>query len=167
MLFITLLIFLRSVNWIQAWISIELNIFFFLILFNYKNFFSKIERIVKYFIVQTFRSLGILFLINTTSNYFLIFVLILIKLGFPPFHFWIVNFLKKLEYFQYWIFLTFQKIQIIFFIFSYLNLQNFLFLTFFVFYFYFLIIKTNDFKIFFFFILFFKNFFLISFNILF
>jgi len=38
-----------------------------------------------------------------------------------------------------------------FFIFFYLNLQTFLFLTFFVFYFYFLIIKTNDFKIFFFF----------------
>jgi len=90
-------------------------------------------------------------LINRISNYFFIFVLILIKLGFPPFHFWIVNFLKKLEYIQYWIFLTFQKIQIMFFIFFYLNLQTFLFLTFFVFYFYFLIIKTNDFKIFFFF----------------
>lgn len=88
---------------------------------------------------------------NRISNYFLIFVLILIKLGFPPFHFWIVNFLKKLEYIQYWIFLTFQKVQMIFFIFYYLNLQIFLFFTFFVFYFYSLIMKTNDFKLFFFF----------------
>jgi len=143
--------FLSSINWIQAWISIELNIFFFLIIFNYKNFFSKIESIIKYFIIQTFRSLGILFFINRMSNYFFIFILILIKLGFPPFHFWVVNFLKKLEYIQYWIFLTFQKIQMIFFIFFYLNLQTLLFLSFFVFYFYFLIIKTNDLKIFFFF----------------
>lgn len=89
--------------WWSIFVFIDL-IFIFLCknVVNYGN-------ILNYFVIQ--EVLGLLFLI--VNFLFLQFVVIIIKIGLAPFHFWIFSIIRRLDGWVFLWFLTFQKIPFI------------------------------------------------------
>jgi len=143
-----LLLFISSSNFIQAWITIELNLLFFV--FFIKNaFMNNIENIFKYFIVQSLRSLLILFLILFNFNTSIILMLCIFKLGIFPLHYWAISLIKKLRNYLFFIFLRIQKFQIIIFIVIFIKnaIYSLIFIILITFI-YILILKEVSFKIF-------------------
>lgn len=130
--FIIILIFssiitISSSNWLSIWIGLELNLFSFIPIINFKISIYSIESSIKYFLIQTFASiLLLLFLINKSiffiinNNNFLIIIPLLIKLRLIPFHLWLPSIIEGLNWFSCFIIITWQKINPLIII-SYLN----------------------------------------------
>lgn len=83
------------------WVILEINILSFIVLMWINGVFM--ERIIKYFVVQSYTSFLLFWIIFLQKlNYFFLdyffFGIICLKLGFFPFHFW---FLKILKYFNF------------------------------------------------------------------
>lgn len=101
-LFLTLLSLLR--NNIIVWWSVFLIMTIIFIIINKSN--KRSRSIINYFIIQ--ESLGLFFLVFSVINYQ--FIVVLIKVGVSPFHFWIFRVIRNLYNFNLIWFLTFQKL---------------------------------------------------------
>jgi len=112
MLLFSVILFYSRLRWIQFWVWIELNQLFFLF-FIRLFFLTKIETIIKYFIIQRITSMIIIIILVLTKNDFFILRVLFLKLGLIPFHSWILNIVKSIELFSYFTLLTVQKIQLL------------------------------------------------------
>jgi len=109
-----------SKNWFTVWLGLEINLLGFLLILylNQKN----LELVLKYFIIQ--RSSSSVFLLTSIfinhvilnltiiNKNLLIFILliIIVKLGAAPIHFWLINIGKKINWLIIFIILRIQKI---------------------------------------------------------
>ena len=108
-----------SCSWVGIWRGLELNMLCFLPILIQIGGFQRVESGVKYFLVQAFGSVFLLFsgviLDRAMSSffsmfffYFLIFSLIL-KLGVFPFHWWVPGVIGGMGWLSLAILLTWQK----------------------------------------------------------
>lgn len=109
----TVILFLSRVRWVQMWLIIEINLLVFLWYINRIKDNNII--VIKYYLVQALCSLLIVWTFISPVNIWLsgLFMLVLIKLGVLPFHFWIISLAKLLYKDIYFVLLTVQKLQII------------------------------------------------------
>nr|YP_010610457.1 NADH dehydrogenase subunit 2 [Opimothrips tubulatus]WAO28724.1 NADH dehydrogenase subunit 2 [Opimothrips tubulatus] len=107
----------NSVLWV--WLSMELNSMFFLPLLNSFNNFLNLEQMMKFFFIQSISSSFLFFLIfffyvSNNMNFFKmksIFLMIMfLKMGTAPFHFWALHMMENFELMALLIFLTIQKL---------------------------------------------------------
>lgn len=90
---------LSSVSWLGVWRGLELNMLCFLPVVCQLSRFYGVDRLVKYFLVQSLGSVGVLFGGLCIDSGFLFFVghlfvcvlffSLLLKLGVFPFHWWL------------------------------------------------------------------------------
>nr|YP_009127040.1 NADH dehydrogenase subunit 2 [Peirates lepturoides]AHH93170.1 NADH dehydrogenase subunit 2 [Peirates lepturoides] len=113
---------LSSETWLGMWMGLEMNMLSFIpIMFKSKKT-SSAESCMIYFLVQSIGSILMLMLVLTNSslmmlpyaadelvNIMLVFSMA-IKLGMPPFHFWFPEIIKKMEWPEGLILMTWQKI---------------------------------------------------------
>jgi len=112
------IIVLSSTNIIIIWLSIELNLFSFILLLMNKSLISEIEASINYFLSQALGS--IIFLITRASVFclywfsafsqILITLAILLKLGAAPCHYWFLSVIEKIRWINCFILSTWQKI---------------------------------------------------------
>nr|YP_010586004.1 NADH dehydrogenase subunit 2 [Anisocentropus kawamurai]UZZ43740.1 NADH dehydrogenase subunit 2 [Anisocentropus kawamurai] len=111
-------------SWINAWIGMEINLMAFIpLLMKMSNLLSS-ESMMKYFLIQAFTSLNLIFMIflinflnKWFSNYFYNFMInliinmaLLMKMGAAPFYFWFPKVMKGLNWLNCFILMTWQKI---------------------------------------------------------
>nr|YP_010863320.1 NADH dehydrogenase subunit 2 [Microplitis manilae]WGS91498.1 NADH dehydrogenase subunit 2 [Microplitis manilae]WUY11099.1 NADH dehydrogenase subunit 2 [Microplitis manilae] len=113
-LFLNPLILMSMNSMISMWINMELNLILFLT-FIIMNNFMIYDMSMKYFLMSSFSSSIFFFLIimNYFMNidlliYFMNFLLLL-KLGFPPFHFWYIDLMMNLNWISCLMLSTWQK----------------------------------------------------------
>jgi NADH-ubiquinone oxidoreductase chain 2 len=100
-LLLSVFLIISSPSWLGAWVGLEVNLISFIPLILSRGVLTRVERCIKYFLVQAFSSLLLLlsllliisadlvgdWFIHLPSRCILI-VALLIKLGAAPFHFW-------------------------------------------------------------------------------
>nr|QNV11646.1 NADH dehydrogenase subunit 2 [Synapha fasciata] len=116
---------ISSNSWFGVWMGLEINLLSFIPLMIDTNNLLSTEASLKYFLVQTFASLILLFsmmmfiLFNnfiysmSINNYLyssLIFLALIIKSGMAPFHFWFPNVMEGLSWYMNLMLMTWQKI---------------------------------------------------------
>nr|UZZ44221.1 NADH dehydrogenase subunit 2 [Orthotrichia sp. XG-2021] len=154
MLFFTLFIFaimyaISTNSLINCWMSMEVNLICFIYIIHMNNNIMKSEISMKYFLINSISSMNFLFLYlyyninwNTWENlisiklfYFIMNMILLMKLGMAPFHFWFPSISEGLSWLNMLILSTLQKIipmMIIFFNVSFLMMLFSLLLSSFV-----------------------------------
>nr|QJW34319.1 NADH dehydrogenase subunit 2 [Schoutedenia ralumensis] len=134
MMFLILLIFstifsISSLNWISMWMGLEMNMFTFIPILNFKMSNYSIESTMKYFMIQAFTSIMLMiFLINKSmffmmNNNLLIMMPLLMKLSLMPFHIWLPSMIEGLNWLSCFLMFTWQKITPMILI-SYLNFNK-------------------------------------------
>nr|YP_009691996.1 NADH dehydrogenase subunit 2 [Paradyschiria parvula]QEG77631.1 NADH dehydrogenase subunit 2 [Paradyschiria parvula] len=113
LMFSTILI-ISSNTWISMWMGLEINLLSFIPLLNNNKLMSS-EASLKYFLIQTIASsILLLSIILIMNNFFFMKMMIttslLLKMGTPPFHFWLLSIIEGLSWFNVFIMLTWQKI---------------------------------------------------------
>lgn len=128
-LFVTPLFVLSVNSWFCIWVNIELNLIVFIIYLMLNNIYIY-DLCIKYFLVNSFRSILFIFISNfiifNLNNYIFISLInlsIILKLGIIPFHFWFIDIIKRLNWIRCFVLSTWQKI-IPFFILRYIYIQN-------------------------------------------
>nr|YP_007026804.1 NADH dehydrogenase subunit 2 [Metacrangonyx repens]CCI69407.1 NADH dehydrogenase subunit 2 [Metacrangonyx repens] len=117
-------------SWFLIWFFIEMNLLSFIPLIMLKKSKYSIESGLKYFFIQTFSSIlifiGVLSMFMNFDMYYFLFISGLsIKLGFVPFHQWIVNIVEGLTWPLVGILLTIQKVgPFILFNYMYININE-------------------------------------------
>nr|YP_010586407.1 NADH dehydrogenase subunit 2 [Nyctiophylax orbicularis]UZZ44195.1 NADH dehydrogenase subunit 2 [Nyctiophylax orbicularis] len=111
-------LFMISTNcWINCYISMEINLFFFIPMIFSSNIFN-LEMIMKYFIIQVISSSIILICILSFKNFNLLNKIIIItmnlmfmiKLGSAPFHYWYIEISSIISWKMLFMLSTWQKI---------------------------------------------------------
>jgi len=91
-------------------------IFFWLVIFISLVMFIKNEERVKdsiikfIFVQEILRALLILFFISSLYSESILFILLIIKIGIPPFHSWVILLIKRISWLECIIFLTLLKV---------------------------------------------------------
>ena len=113
MLIFRIFLLISSNRWLLVWFSFEFNILIFIPFLKNKFYLFRTESILKYFVLQRICSILIIliWLIFKKSN--LLGLLIFIKIGLPPFHYWVIDFLKINHWLSYFLLITIQKIGLI------------------------------------------------------
>nr|AKM70144.1 NADH dehydrogenase subunit 2 [Greenidea kuwanai] len=144
LMFLILLIFstmfsISSTNWMSMWMGLEMNLFSFIPILNFKMSIYSIESTMKYFLIQAFASiLLMIFMINKSmffmiNNNLLIILPLMMKLSIMPFHIWMPSMIEGLNWMSCFLMFTWQKITPMILI-SYLNFnKNLIFLIIFIF----------------------------------
>nr|YP_010985625.1 NADH dehydrogenase subunit 2 [Argyresthia conjugella]WOK81897.1 NADH dehydrogenase subunit 2 [Argyresthia conjugella] len=138
MLFFSTMISISSNSWLGCWMGLEINLLSFIPLISNVNNLLSSETSMKYFLVQSIASINLLFLILLKmtfmkfyefNNFFIILMnlSLLMKMGSVPFHFWYINIMEGLSWFNCFILMTWQKISPMILL-SYFYNMNFLFL---------------------------------------
>nr|YP_009946934.1 NADH dehydrogenase subunit 2 [Macrostemum floridum]QOH91252.1 NADH dehydrogenase subunit 2 [Macrostemum floridum] len=123
-IFITILIMstlmvISSKSWINCWISLEINLMFFIPLIFIKNNTLNNEFLMKFFFIQLITSMILIMSITfmnlkihlTLNKFILIFNLtLLMKMGVAPFHYWMIQIIEYLNWPSFFILMTWQKI---------------------------------------------------------
>nr|UGS80256.1 NADH dehydrogenase subunit 2 [Fuelleborniella sp. FuspCA] len=136
------IISVSSINWISAWLGLEINMISFIpFIINNKNIFSN-EASMKYFLFQASASSLFIFLCIYSSYYnfiynfnlfywksIIIMVPLLMKLGAAPFHFWFVSVMQSFNWISCYIVMTWQKLAPLFLLF-FLNKNSFMIILF-------------------------------------
>nr|YP_009420026.1 NADH dehydrogenase subunit 2 [Nautilus pompilius]ASO66664.1 NADH dehydrogenase subunit 2 [Nautilus pompilius] len=125
LMFIGTMISLSSNHWLGVWIGLELNLMSFLPIMLGSGSLFESESAIKYFIIQALASSAILMMsmatFYTSSSWdilltqseissIIFMILLLIKLGGVPFHFWLPNIAPSLSWSSCFLLLTWQKI---------------------------------------------------------
>lgn len=104
-------------TWFSLWIILELNTITFISLLMYLNNFNFIDKTICYFIIQTLRSLILILSFRFTlyTGFKILFIVlgffsILLKIGFAPFHIWIVSISFQISWASLFFIVTLQKI---------------------------------------------------------
>ena len=85
---------ISSVSWFGVWGGIEVNMFCFIPMVIHFSSFMGVESIVKYFLVQSFGRVGILFgglledsfFFSLLRLFFILYFSLFLKVGVFPFH---------------------------------------------------------------------------------
>nr|YP_004935244.1 NADH dehydrogenase subunit 2 [Arachnocampa flava]AET13069.1 NADH dehydrogenase subunit 2 [Arachnocampa flava] len=138
MLMIGSLIAISANSWFSIWMGLEINLLSFIPLMIKSNNLMSSEAALKYFLIQTFASIILLFSVilyifinNIMFNLFkneilmMIWLSLLFKMGSAPFHFWFPNVMEGISWFNALILMTWQKIAPMI-ILSYSIMNNFL-----------------------------------------
>nr|AAS00868.1 NADH dehydrogenase subunit 2 [Hutchinsoniella macracantha] len=115
-LILGILISISSSSWFGVWVGLELNLMSFVPLVT--SVFNRLysEAALKYFLIQAFGSVILLFsvlgYVFSSSLFFLIFLMgsLLLKLGAAPFHFWFPNVMGGLSWMGVILLMVMQKI---------------------------------------------------------
>ena len=116
------LVSISRISWFGVWGGIEVNMLCFIpIVMHFSNFVG-VESVVKYFLIQSFGSVGVLFGGLFEDSYFwgvlgLFFVLcfrLFLKVGVFPFHWWLPGVLGGFRWFGVLLLSTWQKIAPVF-----------------------------------------------------
>nr|QSF20077.1 NADH dehydrogenase subunit 2 [Xenapatidea procincta] len=134
MLMMSTLITINSSSWINSWMGMEINLMSFIPLLINNNNKKKSNSMMIYFIIQASASSLLIMMIimmklqmnpiKMNMINFFIQLSLLMKLGASPFHWWMPKIVINLNWFNNFIFLTWQKIAPIFML-SYSN-NNFM-----------------------------------------
>nr|QGZ10089.1 NADH dehydrogenase subunit 2 [Phalantus geniculatus] len=113
---------ISSENWLGIWMGLEMNMLSFIpIIFEGKKTNSA-ESCMIYFLIQSISSMFMLMLVLTDLSLtmlpymedklknIMLLSSIMIKLGVPPFHFWFPEIVKKMEWTNSLILMTWQKV---------------------------------------------------------
>nr|QVT11056.1 NADH dehydrogenase subunit 2 [Pachycrepoideus vindemmiae] len=109
------LMMLISNSWFSMWMIMEINLISFICLIMFDKM-MKLENLMNYFLFQVLNSYMYFFfmiLMNFISidlNNLFIIILMLNKLGFPPFIQWYLKILLNMNWMNLFIMMTFQKI---------------------------------------------------------
>nr|YP_009400282.1 NADH dehydrogenase subunit 2 [Nurudea yanoniella]ARW70274.1 NADH dehydrogenase subunit 2 [Nurudea yanoniella]QBK84291.1 NADH dehydrogenase subunit 2 [Nurudea yanoniella] len=123
------LISISSSNWLSMWMGLELNLFTFIPILNFKTSIYSIESTMKYFLIQAFASIILLLFLINKSLFFLIqinmmiIIPLLMKLSLMPFHLWLPSMIEGLNWMSCFLLITWQKITPMVMI-SYLNMNK-------------------------------------------
>lgn len=122
-LLLGLLITISSNSWLGAWIGLEINLISFIPIISNRNNIFTTEASLKYFLIQTFASVRLLFLIlrkRFLENLFslrtysltstILIAPLLIRVGGPPFHWWFPSVIEGLRWNNCFILITIQKL---------------------------------------------------------
>nr|ABC86653.1 NADH dehydrogenase subunit 2 [Xenos vesparum] len=106
---------MTSNSWLLLWFAMELNTLSIMPLMNKNKSKNSIDCSMKYFLVQMFTSniLMFMFILIMTMNYvnlWTLYLMLMMKLGLSPFHFWFPDLNKKLIWSISMILLTLQKL---------------------------------------------------------
>ncbi|YP_009170632.1 NADH dehydrogenase subunit 2 (mitochondrion) [Phlebotomus papatasi] len=121
-----IIITISSNSWLGAWMGLEINLLSFIpLMIDNSNSYAN-EASLKYFLTQAMASSLLLFSIifflnynllnfntwnfNFWTNLSLINLMLLIKMGSAPFHFWFPSVMNCLSWFNSWMLMTLQKI---------------------------------------------------------
>nr|YP_010181257.1 NADH dehydrogenase subunit 2 [Bactrothrips quadrituberculatus]QVD42814.1 NADH dehydrogenase subunit 2 [Bactrothrips quadrituberculatus] len=110
MMILGILFGLNSYSWFSMWMSMEIMLMSFIPCLIMKKSVSESYSTLKYFI---FQCLGSSFFILGMMEFFLFEFMILglfIKLGFFPNHFWVISISKHMNWFNFFLLMTIQKI---------------------------------------------------------
>lgn len=128
-LFISPFLVISRNSWFSIWINIEFNLIIFIIYLIINNLYIY-DLCIKYFLINSFRSILFIFISNFIlfyfNNYIFLIIInlrIILKLGIIPFHFWFIDLIKNLNWLRCFILSTWQKI-IPFFILIFIYIQN-------------------------------------------
>lgn len=140
-LLLGVLITISSNSWLGAWIGLEINLLSFIPIISNRNNIFTTEASLKYFLIQAFASVRLLFLIlikGFLENLFSLNNLLLtntiqiapllIKSGASPFHWWFPRVMEGLEWNNCFILITIQKIAPLSLMSHSLNISSFLFI---------------------------------------
>ena len=114
-------------NWIILFISLELNLIIFLWIIKKNILNYKLNFFIKYMLYQRINSLLLIIRILYSSymRSFFIFLILLRKIGLPPFFFWLKRLIKYIRIKNLLYTLIFQKLPFFFIIYMYiLNYNN-------------------------------------------
>nr|YP_010894794.1 NADH dehydrogenase subunit 2 [Drepanocentron fuxiensis]WJW73307.1 NADH dehydrogenase subunit 2 [Drepanocentron fuxiensis] len=114
---LSIILCLSSNSWMIMWISMEINMFMFITLLNQKSLFSS-ESLMKYFFIQTISSLILFMAImiiwnsNNSNNFYILIMnlCLLMKLSSAPFHFWFIQIIESMNWLNFYLISTTQKI---------------------------------------------------------
>lgn len=133
---------------IRLWFSLELNTLAFLFFIKSKNevlFYP--EFWVKYYIIQRILSFFLLYFLLGWGLYLeLSSLILLIKIGFPPFHSWFLDLINSLTFRKFFFLSTWQKIPF-FFLYLYIGVEVVLYFVIFFFNLFSLIIIYNNIRL--------------------
>nr|YP_010610604.1 NADH dehydrogenase subunit 2 [Thereuopoda clunifera]WAP91268.1 NADH dehydrogenase subunit 2 [Thereuopoda clunifera] len=117
------IIAISSKSWISVWMGLEINLLAFIALISNSLNQQSSEATLKYFLVQSLASSMFLFwaitnflqnnwfiMLTENLNSLIISVILALKLGAAPFHFWFPPTAEGLSWFNCMILLTWQKI---------------------------------------------------------
>nr|AML26617.1 NADH dehydrogenase subunit 2 [Platypodinae sp. BMNH 1274715] len=114
----SIILIISSNSWISMWMGLEINLMATIpLLYSEKNIYAS-ESTTKYFIVQAFASSIFLFSVISLPMFpswnlymkFILVMAVLMKLGMPPFHFWLPDLVSGLSWTENMIILILQKI---------------------------------------------------------
>jgi NADH:ubiquinone oxidoreductase subunit 2 (subunit N) len=117
-LLIRILIIISSRNWLILWVRFELNTLLFLPFLKNYYYLYFTEAIIKYFLIQRICSILLIIRWFVFSRRIIFMILLAVKIGLPPFHWWVIDFLKINNWMVFFYLITIQKIGL-FVLFSY------------------------------------------------
>nr|YP_009158312.1 NADH dehydrogenase subunit 2 [Neomysis japonica]AKO62612.1 NADH dehydrogenase subunit 2 [Neomysis japonica] len=102
-------------SWFTSWIGLEMNFLFFIMIMTLDKEFYSMESLIKYFLIQTLSSQFFLLNVMVMSSYKLtsmklMTLILLLKLGMPPLHWWFPSVAQNLSWDVNIVFMTLQKI---------------------------------------------------------
>nr|QTF76074.1 NADH dehydrogenase subunit 2 [Gynaikothrips uzeli] len=99
---------MNSNAWLMMWLSMEITLMFFLPLLMLNKSMSESFSCLKYFIFQCLGS--IFFILGSFDLFFFNTFGLILKLGVFPNHFWMLSVSKGLNWFNFFLFMSVQKI---------------------------------------------------------
>nr|YP_010954461.1 NADH dehydrogenase subunit 2 [Tropilaelaps mercedesae]WMV02024.1 NADH dehydrogenase subunit 2 [Tropilaelaps mercedesae] len=107
---------MSSDSWFSMWISLEINMLNFIFFCYSPPSYSSFNSMMKYFIIQSLSSMMLMFSFIISKNMcffemmnFITPLIMTIKLGLFPFHFWLSDVGESLEWLNFILFNTSQK----------------------------------------------------------
>nr|YP_009051408.1 NADH dehydrogenase subunit 2 [Tetrastemma olgarum]AIH00396.1 NADH dehydrogenase subunit 2 [Tetrastemma olgarum] len=111
-----------SVSWFGVWGGMEVNMLCFIPMVMYFSNFMGVESVVKYFLIQSFGSVGVLLgglfedscFLDVFSLFFILCFSLLLKVGVFPFHWWLPGVMGGLSWVGVLLLSTWQKVAPVF-----------------------------------------------------
>nr|YP_010958555.1 NADH dehydrogenase subunit 2 [Centrotypus laticornis]UXF57631.1 NADH dehydrogenase subunit 2 [Centrotypus laticornis] len=104
---------ISSNNWFSVWVGLEMSLMSFIPIMSNKNKLNS-ECCIKYFIVQSLSSsvmmMGVIMMSNEINYKSILMLAMMVKLGVPPFHTWMIAIIEGLDYNSVFIILTMMKL---------------------------------------------------------
>lgn len=109
-----------SSSWINAWLSLEVNIISIIPILITKQDYRSTSSSIKYFLIQAIASIVLIIMILISYSYMIanflninneiILIGLAMKSGIPPFHFWLPQVIEIVDFIQIFIIMSWQKI---------------------------------------------------------
>nr|BAH86276.1 NADH dehydrogenase subunit 2 [Branchiostoma lanceolatum] len=122
---VSVLLIMSSSHWVFMWLGLELGTLAFVPILTWWHSSLEVEATVKYFIVQAMAAAMFFFggLVSTGTEYIsslnqivgntgevMTMLVVAMKLGLAPFHYWVVDVVQGLNYIPGMVLLTWQKV---------------------------------------------------------